>query len=97
LYRATSGFVYFTQVIPANGTVAPTKDSLFFGVPSDRFMIGDWDQDGQDTVGIYRPTNNRFYLANSLSNPNVDGDAVNADQTITFGTGPWQPVAGVWQ
>jgi sugar lactone lactonase YvrE len=95
LYRQTSGFVYFTEVIPANGTVAPTKDSLFFGVPSDEIVVGDWNADGRDTVGIFRPGDARFYLADSLSNPSIEGDAVLADTSIGFGQAGWLPVAGI--
>ena len=30
-------------------------------------MVGDWDGDGDDTIGIYRPSNGQFLLRNSNS------------------------------
>jgi hypothetical protein len=69
--------------------VAPTADDFFYGVPSDQFVIGDWDADGIDTVGIFRPPIATVFLRNS----NSTGPA---DETYPFGSAGWLPVAGVW-
>jgi hypothetical protein len=95
LYRPSSGFVYFTTTNPLIVTVAPTADTLFFGVPSDQFVVGDWDGDGADSIGIFRGSN--FFLANSLGDPNTEGDPVMADWSIAFGQPGSRPVAGAWQ
>lgn len=34
-----------------------------YGMPSDIPLVGDWDGNGNDTVGVYR--NSKFYLRNS--------------------------------
>ncbi len=87
LYRESTGFVYFTDTIPAQSGVAPTDNSFFYGEPSDRIVAGDWDRDGDDTVGIFRPGDSRFYL----SFENRQGFA---DLEIPFGEPSLLPVAG---
>lgn len=88
LYRASSGFVYYTNQTPLGpNTVAMTAAEFFYGVPSDRFVIGDWDGDGADNVGIFRPVEAMVYLRNENSlGP--------ADATYPFGQSDWLPVAG---
>jgi uncharacterized repeat protein (TIGR03803 family) len=70
-------------------TNAPGTSDLEFpyGDPSDLAVVGDWDGDGIDTVGIYR--GNTFYLRNSNT-------AGNADLVIEFGTPGDLPIAGDW-
>jgi hypothetical protein len=53
--------------------------------------VGDWDGDGDDTVGLYVPGQSVFYLRNS----NTSGYA---DETVLYGAGGlgWQPVVGDW-
>ncbi|MGI9648496.1 MAG: hypothetical protein ACR2OI_08260, partial [Acidimicrobiia bacterium] len=39
--------------------------TFYYGIPGDVPLMGDWDCDGIDTVGMYRPTNGFAYLRNS--------------------------------
>jgi predicted outer membrane repeat protein len=48
-----------------NSTGAVT--SFYFGNPGDYPIMGDWDCDGIDTVGMYRQSNGLVYLRNSNS------------------------------
>ena len=50
-------------------------------------VAGDWDGDGDDTVGLYRPSAGSFFLSN------VHGQAV-ADIELPFGGGGFVPVSG---
>lgn len=47
----------------------PTPDgalaSLYFGVPGDEPLLGDWDCDGVDTPGLYRVSDGFVYLRNA--------------------------------
>ncbi|MDH3306777.1 MAG: S8 family serine peptidase [Acidimicrobiia bacterium] len=44
----------------------PTGErSFFYGNPGDHPFVGDWDCDGIDTPGVYRPSNGIVYLRNS--------------------------------
>ncbi|NNC92065.1 MAG: hypothetical protein HKN80_06200, partial [Acidimicrobiia bacterium] len=88
LYRPSSGFVYFTTEIPIDPSgAAATAGTLFFGEPTDRFVVGDWDGDGIDTVGVFRPPSTTHFLRNS----NTTGPG---DITFDFGSSTWIPVAG---
>jgi len=58
-----------------------------YGDPSDVAIVGDWDGDGDDTVGIYR--DGTFFLRNSNT-------AGNADLVVGFGVAGDIPVAGDW-
>ena len=52
-------------------------------------MIGDWNADGTDSVGVFRPIDTTVYLRNT----NTTGPA---DLSYGFGEAAWQPVAGFW-
>jgi hypothetical protein len=59
------------------------------GSAGDRPVVGDWNGDGIDTVGVYRPSNGAYYLRNSNS--------AGAPFTV-FGFGNTEdlPIAGDW-
>jgi len=61
--------------------------AINYGLGKDYPVVGDWDGDGIDTIGVYR--NGIFYLRNS----NTLGFA---DLTIAFGSPGDQPIAGDW-
>ncbi|MBT8202988.1 MAG: PD40 domain-containing protein [Acidimicrobiia bacterium] len=42
-----------------------TVSTFHYGVPGDVPLLGDWDCDGFDTVGAYRPANGFAYLRNT--------------------------------
>ncbi len=62
---------------------------FYYGVPRDVPMMCDWDGDGVDTVGLYRPHSGFVYLRNS----NITGFA---DVDFYFGNPTDQPVCGDW-
>ena len=62
-----------------------------FGNPGDVPLAGDWDGDGYDTIGVYRPSTRMVYLVNDLSNPTPDvvfeySGAASGDRIVT---GDW--------
>jgi hypothetical protein len=61
--------------------------ALNYGLPGDQPVVGDWDNNGTTTIGIYR--NARFYLRNSNSNgfANIQLDLGNVGD---------MPIAGNW-
>jgi hypothetical protein len=72
-----------------------------FGTSTDLPVIGDWDGDGKDEIGVYRPdtgdSQSEFHLITrdwaSLSNP-----VGAADKVIPFGYYPSNiPIAGDWE
>ncbi len=80
---------------PSNGVIFLRNDntngiadvSIVFGVPGDKPIAGDWDGDGDDSIGVYR--DGTFYLRNT----NETGFS---DLTFGFGTSGDKPVAGDW-
>lgn len=54
---------------------------------TDRYLAGDWDGDGKDEIGVYRPSNSTFYLEDGPS-------------AFQFGSvndsGNYHPIAGDW-
>jgi hypothetical protein len=67
---------------------------FIFGAGGGIPIVGDWDNDGIDTVGVYVPTSGVFFLRNQNSAGNAD--------IMPFQFGPanpptmWLPVAGDW-
>ncbi len=62
---------------------------FFFGNPGDDPFLGDWDGDGIDTPGLYRPSDGKVYLRNSNS-PGI------ADIEFFFGDPGDVPIVGDW-
>jgi Tol biopolymer transport system component len=61
-----------------------------FGIAGDQPVAGDWDGDGADTTGVYRPGDpGAFLLSNSFTNNDVDFN-------FNFGSPGDVPVAGDW-
>lgn len=88
LHRATTGLVYFEDELKVNGGGGVADHEFFFGDPGDRFVTGDWNADGADSPGLYRPSNWTFYFRYT----NTQGVA---DETSTWGHSEWMPVGGV--
>src|SRR6266508_4700886 len=58
---------------PLNGSDATTRIeqlrgaavlNFAMGIPGDIAVVGDWNGDGTDTIGIFRPGEGKFYLKN---------------------------------
>ncbi|HLC64762.1 MAG TPA: LamG-like jellyroll fold domain-containing protein, partial [Candidatus Nanoarchaeia archaeon] len=60
-----------------------------FGLVTDIPIAGDWNGDGVDTIGFYRPSESKFYLKNS----NVEGTA---DLIFGYGLLGDKPIIGDW-
>ncbi len=67
----------------------PDNDPFFFGDPGDVPFVGDWDCDGEDTPGLFRPTDGFVYIRST----NTAGVA-----NISFFAGDPNdvPLAGDW-
>ncbi len=64
-------------------------NAFAYGGKGDIPVVGDWDGDGVDTVGVYRPADSRFELRNS----NRPG---RPDLSIPFGRPGDVPIFGDW-
>ncbi|MFD5326640.1 LamG-like jellyroll fold domain-containing protein [Streptomyces sp. NPDC127092] len=59
-----------------------------YGTPAKRVLVGDWNGDGIDTLGVYDPANRTFALRNDNAGP--------VAITIAFGNTGDEPVVGDW-
>jgi hypothetical protein len=62
--------------------------AFFYGNTGDIPFAGDWNGDGSDSIGLFRPSNATVYLRNSLSTGV-------ADAAFAFGESRYRP-AGSW-
>ena len=54
-----------------------------------RPVAGDWNGDGIETPGVYRPSTQEFLLSDSLTNPQTN-------HVVKFGAAQDLPVVGDW-
>lgn len=71
-----------------SGVVAKPEITFPFGKEGDLPIAGDWDGDGLDSIGLYRPSTSEFFLVNDF-----DGGPVT---TFVFGLPGDLPLAGDW-
>jgi hypothetical protein len=64
-------------------------NAFAYGGKGDIPVVGDWDGDGVDTVGVYRPSDSRFELRNS-NRPGLP------DLSVPFGRPGDVPIVGDW-
>jgi hypothetical protein len=72
-----------------NNTGAEDILALFGGDASDLPVVGDWDGDGVDTIGVYRTITGFYFLSDSNMMPEVN-------HTFLFGNPGDAPFAGRW-
>ena len=83
VFRPSNGLLYLKN----SNTSGFADIAINYGMPGDYPVVGDWDGDGDATVGIYR--NGSFYLRN-------DNSIGFADLVFPFGVPGDQPLAGDW-
>ena len=74
---------------PADGVPAEHEALFRFGDDGDIPFVGDFDGDGLDTIGLFRPSTGMFYLKNT----HTEGPA---DIEFEFGAVGDIPIAGDW-
>ena len=92
-YHPTEGLVRVfntpeAEIDAASGTT-PSDTEYFFGGEGDVPFAGDFDGDGIDTIGLFRPSTGVLYLKNT----HTDGPA---DIEFAFGATGDIPIAGDW-
>jgi hypothetical protein len=87
VYRNSNGILYLRKTL----TTGFSDYYMVLGNPGDQGIAGDWDGDGYDSVGVYRASQNRFYLSN------VNGNGITyADVYFDYGDTTAKPIAGDW-
>jgi hypothetical protein len=62
---------------------------IVYGAPGDQPLVGDWNGDGIQTIGVYRPSTREFLLKNT----NTGGET---DIEIVYGAPGDQSLVGDW-
>ena len=88
LFRTSDAFAYLRN----SNTQGIADIRFFFGNPSDIPLAGDFDGDGCDSLSIYRPAEQRFYIINKLGANN--GGLGAADFSFVFGNPGDKPFVG---
>ena len=90
IYRPSEHRVYIMNSLGSDGAgLGAAEVSYVFGISGDEPFAGDFDGDGTDTVGLYRPYTSTVYLKNT----HVGGAA---DMTFPFGERSDTPIVGAW-
>jgi hypothetical protein len=85
---ANEPFFLLSNARVLEAVVAEADILFFFGKTGDLPVAGDWDGDGIDTAGVYRPSTSEFFLVNDFLGGPV--------KTFVFGTKGDLPIAGDW-
>ncbi len=90
LYRPSEQRFYIMNELGQNeGGVGAAEFSFIFGNAGDQPVVGDWDGDGIDEIGLHRESSGFFYWRNTLTQGVADG-------TIFFGDPQDRLIAGDW-
>jgi hypothetical protein len=73
----------------SNSTGGADITAAFGGDPSDLPVVGDWNGNGVDTIGVYRSSTGFFYLSDSNTAPTLT-------YNVLFGNPGDSPFAGRW-
>jgi hypothetical protein len=94
VFRPSTNTFHFRQTLSTGVADYSLSVAGDFAIqPSDMPVVGDWDGDGIETLGFYRPTNQRWYL--SHAKPALGGSAT-FPTTIHFGEAEGLPFTGDW-
>ncbi len=90
IYRASESRIYVINALGANdGGLGAADFNYVFGNPGDKPFVGDFDGNGEDTVGLHRESTGFVYFRQS----NTQGIA---DEEFFFGDPGDRLVAGDW-
>ncbi len=96
IYRPSEARFYIMNKLGENeGGLGAADYSFLFGNPGDKPVVGDWDGDGIDEIGLHRETTGFFYYRNTLTTGIADGQFFFGDPGDRFVAGDWGVVDGV--
>ena len=95
IYRPSEARFYIINALGQDGGGLGAADfSFLFGDAGDKPVVGDWDGDGIDEVGLHRESSGFFYYRNSLTTGIADGQFYFGDPGDRFVAGDWGIVDG---
>lgn len=95
VFRPPSGVRQADDFRLRNSNTAGSPDlTVDFGQTGDQALAGDWNGDGVDDVGVYRPSTAQFLLRQPTRL--LTGFVIDVTLTINFGLVGDKPVVGDW-
>ncbi len=89
VYRPSNSTFYLSNTATSTNSPAPVNITAVFGLAGDIPVVGDWNGDGIDSIGVFRPSTGRFLLRDANSTGPVT-------YNIGFGVNGDRPFAGNW-
>ncbi len=90
IYRPSEARFYIINALGQNGGGLGAADySFLFGDAGDKPVVGDWDGDGVDEIGLHRESSGFFYYRNTLTTGIADGQFYFGDPGDRFVAGEW--------
>jgi hypothetical protein len=90
IYRPSTQQFFIVNALGKDGGGLGAADTSFiFGNPGDKPVVGDWDGDGIDEVGLHRESTGLFYWRNTLNTGVADGQIFFGDPGDRFVSGDW--------
>jgi hypothetical protein len=95
IYRPSEARFYIMNMLGENeGGLGAADFSFLFGDLGDKPVVGDWDGDGIDEIGLHREATGFFYYRNTLTTGVADGQFFFGDPGDRFVAGNWGIVGG---
>jgi hypothetical protein len=95
IYRPSEARFYIVNMLGENeGGLGPADYSFLFGDLGDKPVVGDWDNDGIDEIGLHREATGFFYYRDTLTTGVADGQFFFGDPGDRFVAGDWGIVDG---
>jgi len=93
IYRPSEARFYIINDLGADGGGLGAADySFLFGDVGDKPVVGDWDREGMDEIGLHRESTGFFYYRNSLTTGIADGQFYFGDPGDRFVAGDWDGI-----
>jgi len=90
LYRPSEARFYIINKLGENeGGLGAADYSFIFGNPGDKPVVGDWDGDGIDEVGLHRESTGFFYYRDTLTTGIAHDQFYFGDPGDRFVAGDW--------
>ncbi len=89
VYRPATQEFHVSNRLGRGGRGLVAEFAFRFGDPGDQPVVGDWDGDGADEVGLHRATTGFFYWRDSLTTGAATGRIFFGDPGDRFVAGDW--------